>query len=242
MTAIEPRFTCSISSSSCLRRARSSKSCRWSSCVSWSIVEGSNWSVLTRSKSPVNQRTTVSSRSRTVVDDPSTGRDADGTGSAGRVGVGAVIGLGVATEWGSSEERIQSSMARSSPPTHLRSTSEDSLGETAARLRRLRSGRRTVPTHFSTIWSESKAVGAPGGGVARRRGRSRAGMPASVSSASANFRIASGSVCPARTRASAASGVMPSASTSAMADGDRAGRPTVFEVSVAPSIAAGVLN
>ncbi len=85
----------------------------------------------------------------------SIGRAAVEAASGGAVRLGGAAEATVASGRASSEERIQSSMARSSPPTHLRRTSVDPLGATETRCLRLRSGRRIVPTHFSTICSES---------------------------------------------------------------------------------------
>ena len=146
MTAMEPRLTCSSSSSSCLRFACSSN------IVPMELLDlleeggGSNWSDFTRSRRSVSHRTTVSSRSMRLpgiaaAAGAAAGAGASGTGaggapegSIGELGGGAVAGPGGldSADW------IQSSIARSSPWTHFFRIEAESLSDRSGTARRRR--------------------------------------------------------------------------------------------------------
>jgi len=185
----------------------------------------------------VSQRTTVSSRSRTGA----AAAASVGAGGAGPSAVRGAVTGGVATAGAGrsgSEERIHSSIARSSPSTHFFRTSVDSFGATCGRRRRARSVRRTVPAHRSTIRSESRdaAPGSPFDG--RMRAASSAEMPSPLRVSLESSRAAATLPCPAFTSRSAVSRLTPNerASSSTGAPADVGAGATV---SVEPSMGAG---
>ncbi len=121
-----------------------------------------------------------------------------------------------------SEEWIHSSIALSSPSTHLRSVSVESLVGIATRGRRGRSTRRTVPTHFWTIWSFStvRSTLVVAGAGRRIRSTSLVATPRSSRAVCESSRTAWTDVYPAWMRVSAVSVPTPSALASSADSGD----------------------